>query len=339
MTTNNKLPQGFTNRPGTMDDVDSAVELFNICSMDIRGKEIFDAFDVRNEWVLPVFNQETDQQLVFNAAGQLVAYGEVWAVSEKPVHPWCWVRIHPEYQGLGIENFLMNWGERRASQVLDIVPPEARVSYRCGTESGYRPLADMYEAHGMNLIRHSFRMRIDMENPPPAPVWPEGLEVRPYNHPDDLYAVYLTDDDAFKDHFGYVEEDHEVAFPRFRHFLTNEKYFDPALWVIVYDGDEIAGISLCMKHSHEDKDVGYLDTLAVRRPWRKRGLGLALLHHSFNMYWQLGFRAVGLGVDAENLSGALRLYKRAGMHVQKQFDLYEKELRAGVELATVALGE
>jgi ribosomal protein S18 acetylase RimI-like enzyme len=77
----------------------------------------------------------------------------------------------------------------------------------------------------------------------------------------------------------------------------------------------------------------------VRRPWRKRGLGLALLNHSFGEFYRRGYRRVGLGVDAQNLTGALRLYEKAGMRADpaRRFSVYEKELRLGVDLAVETL--
>jgi ribosomal protein S18 acetylase RimI-like enzyme len=75
----------------------------------------------------------------------------------------------------------------------------------------------------------------------------------------------------------------------------------------------------------------------VRRPWRKRGLGLALLRVAFREFHGRGYHKVGLGVDAENMTGALRLYEKAGMHVIRQFDLYEKEIRPGRELRVQTL--
>jgi ribosomal protein S18 acetylase RimI-like enzyme len=81
--------------------------------------------------------------------------------------------------------------------------------------------------------------------------------------------------------------------------------------------------------------MGWVSTLGVRRPWRRRGLGLALLQHSVHCFWQNGKQRAGLGVDAENLTGALDLYKKAGMHVHRKFNLYEKELRPGIEIANM----
>ncbi len=109
--------------------------------------------------------------------------------------------------------------------------------------------------------------------------------------------------------------------------------FDPTLWFLAFDGDEIAGASLCTYQM----DYGWVDTLAVRRPWRRKGLGLALLHHSFGEFYRRGTYNVGLTVDSQNLTGATRLYERAGMHVARIYVSYEKELRAGIEMSTQAI--
>ena len=104
---------------------------------------------------------------------------------------------------------------------------------------------------------------------------------------------------------------------------------DSALWAIAWDGDQIAGFSL----NRFRMGIGWVGTLGVRRPWRKKGLGLALLQYSFGEFYKRGNPTVGLGVDASNPTGATRLYQRAGMHVASEFLMYEKELRAGRELS------
>jgi ribosomal protein S18 acetylase RimI-like enzyme len=151
--------------------------------------------------------------------------------------------------------------------------------------------------------------------------------------------VYRADNEAFRDHFGFVEAPFEEGFARFKHFMTDYEGFDPTLWFLAMDGRsaEIAGFSLCRPNSYEDPDLGFVNVLGVRRPWRKRGLGLALLHHSFGEFYRRGKRKAGLGVDAENLTGALRLYEKAGMHIHTAFDLYAKEIRPGREISVESL--
>jgi ribosomal protein S18 acetylase RimI-like enzyme len=99
------------------------------------------------------------------------------------------------------------------------------------------------------------------------------------------------------------------------------------------DGDEIAGVCLCRRDFSEDADMGWVGTLGVRKGWRKRGLGLALLQHAFNVFHQEGKLRVGLGVDAASLTGATRLYEKAGMNVARRYDNYEKVVRPGRDIA------
>ena len=97
--------------------------------------------------------------------------------------------------------------------------------------------------------------------------------------------------------------------------------------VCTADVDQIAGYSLCRSRS----GIGWVGTLGVRRAWRKRGLGEALLLHSSGEFYKRGTKTIGLGVDAENPTGATRLYRKAGMKVAAEYVIYEKELRAGRE--------
>ena len=80
--------------------------------------------------------------------------------------------------------------------------------------------------------------------------------------------------------------------------------------------------------------MGWVDTLGVRRPWRRQGLAEALLYHSFRELRRRGRTSVGLGVDASSLTGATRLYEKAGMRAIRKFTRYEKELRPGTDLKT-----
>ena len=184
-------------------------------------------------------------------------------------------------------------------------------------------------------------MLIEMDAPVPEPVWTEGITLHTFNSEMDAEAVYRAEDDSFRDHFGYVEQPFEDGFKRFKHFVLDAKDFDPTLLFLAMDGPsgEIAGINICRPHSYDDPEMGWVGTLGVRRQWRKRGIGLALLRHSFNEFYRRGKRKVGLGVDAQNLTGALRLYESAGMHVHQAYDQYEKELRPGTEISVQSLQE
>jgi mycothiol synthase len=221
-------------------------------------------------------------------------------------------------------------------QALPNVPVDLRFAPRVGTYREAEQPKKLFDDMGYLPIRSSYTMLIEMDAPVPEPEFPAGILVRTYRPETDAEAVYRAQTDSFRDHFGFVEEPFEEGLEHFRHFWE-QPGFDPTLLFLAMDGDEVAGISLCPPHAIEDSELGWVGTLGVRRPWRKRGIGLALLRYSFNEFYRRGKRKVGLGVDAQNLTGALRLYENAGMHVQQAFDLYEKELRPGVEISVESL--
>jgi GNAT superfamily N-acetyltransferase len=333
-----KLPNGYTTRGATLDDVETAVNLMNAFSYHYLGEREAPVEAIRKEWASPGFDPMTDVRLVFSPEGQAVGYVEVWTNANPPVHPWVWWCTHPEHPANGLSGYLLDWAEARARSAIPRCPEGARVAFRAGTDSLIAPAKTAMEAHGLSSIRRHYQMRIEMTAPPPEPIWPDGIRLKVFDmENDDAAAVYRADVEAFRDHFGFIEQPFEEAFARFMHFMASEDSYAPGLWFLAMAGDQIAGICLNRKQSYENPQIGWVNTLGVLRPWRKRGIGLALLQHSFGEFYRRGYRKVGLGVDGQNLTGALRLYERAGMHAHRQFDLYEKELRPGREISVESL--
>jgi ribosomal protein S18 acetylase RimI-like enzyme len=181
----------------------------------------------------------------------------------------------------------------------------------------------LHENEGYKPIRYSWRMEITLDASPSTPVWPAGIELRPFILSEHNQTVFEAHEEAFRDHWGYTPG----TFERWQHHLTSREEFDPSLWFIAWDGGQVAGYSLCRYRM----GIGWVGTLGVRRAWRKRGLGLALLNHSFGEFHRRGQPVIGLGVDAANPTGATRLYQKAGMHVANEYVIYEKEFRPGRE--------
>ena len=332
------LPEGFTVRGARLEDVEPALVLFNRWARSvIREDEITDADAIRTEWKSPSFDPMEDIRLVFAPNGEMVVYIEVWTTQKPSVHPWMWGRVHPEYENMGVGTYLLAWAEEHAKKVLDEIPAELRFAPRVGIYRQADASKKLFEDMGFQRIRSSYTMRINMDAPPPAPQWADGITLRTYNPETDLESVYRAVDESFSDHFGHITTPFEEGLERFKHFSMGYEGFDPTLWFLAMDGNEVAGISLCRKNSYDNPDLGWVNTLGVRRAWRKRGIGLALLRHSFGELYRRGKRIAGLGVDAENLTGALRLYESAGMHAHLSFDLFEKEIRAGKEISVQSL--
>jgi mycothiol synthase len=332
-----ELPEGFTARGATMNDVEQAMALFNRWSRAVIGRDEFtDMESIRDEWKAPGADPAEDVRLIFSPDGELMGHIEVWPTARSLVHPELWARLDPRYEDRGIGTWMMHWAEQRALRALPGVPAGLRFAPHVGTYRQAEKAKKLFEDMGYRHIRSFYHMVIEMDAPVPEAEFPEGIILRTYNPETDAEAVYRAEQDAFRDHFGFVEEPFQEGLKRWKYNREHEG-FDPTLYFLAMDGDEIAGINLCRPHSFYDPDRGWVRSLGVRRRWRKRGLGLALLRHSFNEFYRRGKRKVGLGVDAENLTGALRIYEGAGMHVDQAFDTYEKELRPGTEISVQAL--
>ncbi|NOH00792.1 MAG: GNAT family N-acetyltransferase [Chloroflexi bacterium] len=285
----------------------------------------------------PGFDPARDIRLVFSPDERLVGFIEVWTTAKPPVHPWIWGRVHPDFGGLGIGTWLLQWAEAHACRVLDNLPADLRFAPRMGTYRIDAEAKKLFEDRGFKHIRSSYQMRIEMDEAPPVPVWSEGITLKTGGH-EEIPAIYAAFEESFRDHFGHIQEPFEEGLARFTHFMQSDGS-DSSMWFLAMDGGEIAGISLCRPESYEDVEMGWVNILGVRRPWRKRGLGLALLLHSFGEFYKRGKYKAGLGVDAENLTGALRLYEKAGMSVHLVFDTYEKTIRPGREISVESLPE
>ncbi len=333
------LPAEFIVRPAEMSDIETAVALFNAASLAQTGREEFAVADIRAEWELENFHLDTATRVVVSPAGDLVGYVEVWDTRATPVSPWVWGRVHPQFEGLGIGTCLLAWAEVRCGEVLPRVPAEALVTMRCGTLSTHEPSKALLTGYGMEPTRSFYTMKIDLAAEPVTAVFPANIRVISLPNRDDLRAVMNATTDAFRDHWGFIASPEEDELHHWQQWVSSDHLFDPSLWFLAMDGNEIAGVSLCRTSSHENPDMGWVNSLGVRRPWRRNGLALALLQHSFGELYRRGRRSVGLGVDADSLTGATRLYEKAGMHVARQFINYEKVLRPGVDLRTQTLHE
>ena len=331
------LLPGYSVRPVVMDDLPAMVDLFNAFSRHQVDMDLFTVERLAPEWTHPVMNLETNTLAVFTQDHQPVGYMEFWDMSEPHVSLFGWGSVHPDHFGKGISSFLVDWVVQRARENVHLAQEGARVGLRIYAESHNQAARSLFTGCGFQDIRTSYWMRIDFDQPPQSAQMPEGISVRPVQGEEDERAALFAAYEAFKDHWGHVDEPFESAYQRRRHFMDNDPDYDPSLWFMAMEGNQVAGVSLCQSSLDGNPDLGWVSTLGVLRPWRKRGLGLALLQHSFSELHKRGRSAVGLGVDASSLTGATRLYEKAGMRVSRRSTLYELELRPGKDLTTQSI--
>ena len=333
-----QLPAGYTARPVTMSDLEAAVDLFNRYSRAVEGVDQITVESLRHEWEMPVFNIETDTMAVFTEDGQIVAYNEFYA-SAPYVRYHSWGLTDHAHQARGLGSFLVEWMQERGRRTLEKAPADARVTLGQSFNHKVEPAGRLLAANDMKMVRNFYTMQIDFDGDPQPANLPEGITIRTVENDDDFRAAVHGVYESFRDHWGMVDEPFDSFLKRWNENVKTDPKFDQSLWFLAMDGDEVAGVSLCWDHIDEDPERGWVGSLGVRRPWRKHGLGLALLQYSFVTLAKRGKPRVGLGVDASSLTGATRLYERAGMRVVRQFDVYEIELRAGKDYTTQTVEE
>ncbi len=178
--------------------------------------------------------------------------------------------------------------------------------------------ADLFERHGFTPVRRFYDMAIELEAAPIVPALPEGFTLGAFRT-EDARPFHKTLDAAFQDMWGHQS----IAFDRWWEEKQRAHDFDPTLWFMVRDGDEIAAT---IRNDPERNGGGYVAALGVARPWRGNGLGRALLLRTFAEFYSRGVSRVTLGVDAQSPTGATKLYESVGMTIENAFVCYEKEL-------------
>ncbi len=341
MTANQQasITEKFTVRPATLDDIETYHSLYSKYMVETHGQCNMTIEEVKSEWDVPTFKIPESTLAVFTPKGQLIGIVEIWDNFDKPVNPYMFGYVDPDFRGQGIGTDLMQWAEERAKKVFDRVPEDARVIIRTHSLSTNTTQKELLENHNFISVRSSLTMLIEMDEAPPAPVWPEGVSTTTYAEKPDMRTFMAAFREAWRDHRGYVERPLQETIEEWQHIIDTDPHFDPTTWWLAMGDENLAGVLLGWPVAQDDPDKGVVEVLGVLRNYRRKGLGLALLRQFFGELWKRGIRKADLSVDGSSLTGANRLYEHAGMHVHQIHHAYEKELRPGKELTKQSIEE
>lgn len=325
-----QLPAGYTSRPARREDAEAVLAIYHSVSLAIVGEIEETIDDILHEWDSPELDLARDTRVVVDASDRIIGYG-VLSSAGRPHLPIADLYTHPALResDTHTEPYLIAWAVERARENLPLVSPELRVAvqaYAYHEDVDYKP---NLEAAGFRSVRHFFTMRIHFAQPPQPGALPAGFRVRVATRDEDWRPIFDVRRDAWRDHFGYVEGPYEQDYQRWKQGW--EERFAPGCWLLIEDDQTIAGICLCEPTYGGDEGHGWIQTVGVRRAYRQRGLAMALLQHAFVALYAMGRTGVSLGVDASSPTGAVRLYERAGMHIAKRAEMYELELRPGID--------
>jgi mycothiol synthase len=243
---------------------------------------------------------------VVEEAGRPIAFG--WHATHGEISVALGV-VHPETRGRGLGSSLVDAGERRAREA-----GAKRLHYVVlGRDAAG---LELLAAHGFREVRRFFEMAIELDGRPQSPAVPEGMTIETFRE-DEAEAFHRALEEAFQDHWEHQSRPWEAWWEQKR----TAPDFDPTLWFLIRDGGEIAATA---RNDPNRNGGGWVAALGVRRAWRGKGLGKALLLHTFGEFHRRGVNRVSLGVDAENPTGATKLYESVGMTPEVEQVVFEK---------------
>jgi ribosomal protein S18 acetylase RimI-like enzyme len=267
--------------------------------------------------------------IIAEAHGEMVGYGRVWSWQE-PNGTRLYGHIgflRPLWRRQRIGTTMLHWMQARLHEIAATHEQDGERFFSAFASDGEAGTNALLLADGYTPVRYSYDMvRPTLDDLPDAPL-PAGLEIRPVE-PEHYRLIWDAADEAFQDHWGYspsTEADYQG-------WLNDPVIFTPQLWRVAWDVEtnQVVGqVRSFINHAENAKynrKRGYTEFISVRRPWRKRGVARALIVESFKVLRDQGMTEAALGVDAENLSGALRVYESVGFRVVKRSTAYRKPL-------------
>ncbi|MBE0686039.1 MAG: GNAT family N-acetyltransferase [Anaerolineaceae bacterium] len=325
-----ELKKDYQIRPARMDDAQEVADLFNRCSQEIIQKDEFEAGELTAGWESESLEMEKDTIMVRDH-DTLIAYGDVWGVLPPYVRVNTWVRVHPAYKNRGIGWVLNQWTEARArefTQKADKHLQTFTVNYmNINDHASIQLLTDL----GAKPVRYSFVMEGELPEEISVPVLPEKITIRKID-PAEYKKVYYLKEEAFEDHWGHIGTTVEEGIKEFESEHLQDPNYDPDLWFAAEANGEMIGMIFGSKSTPFGPDYGWVSILGVKREWRHRRIGKALMLHFFQIIKEKGSHKVGLSVDSDSLTGATQLYESVGLRVIEQYVRMEKILKDGIDL-------
>lgn len=298
------------------EDDHSVLALMRAYDAAVSGEPDTDLDDIHHDW--GSIDLTRDAWLIYDDQHGLIAYAAILPHQNDALRLDIYTApelIASKLPGMLLEHCLESSPKIQA----DTGAQGARrlVAYILHSNLHYR---EVFEQAGFRAVRYIFQMRMQMDEPPHTPTWPDGIRVRTFIPGEDDRATYELIQEAFE-RPGHVR----YGFDSWKKHMLRPGSYRPELWKLAMDADELVGV--CLGFDYPDE--GWVRQLGVTEEWRGRGLGSALLRDAFATFYELGKRRVGLTTESDN-PDALNFYKRVGMKVRRRYDEYVKPLVSDV---------
>ena len=308
------LPSGYSARPATTADFEQIYKLIHDYDVSVVGYSDFAMDDLRELFHEEHFEPERDTRLVVDDRDGAVAYTMLWGREPHQRYA-AFAVVHPDHLGRGLGRHLLSFLE---SRMPDHVVDDSGAILWNWVDLEDEAAQRIVEAAGFAEVRRHYTMLVDVAGSEPAADDPEGISIRTCTE-EDAEVVHRLINETFAEHWGFTPISYETW--RKQAYERTDTNLD--MWFLALEGDEPVGVLV----GRPMEDMGWVADLGVRKRWRKRGIASALLKRSFADFKRRGLHKIGLGVDASNETGAVRLYEQVGMKASRVYLTYEKVYR------------
>jgi mycothiol synthase len=291
----------------------------NLVEAHDRVEEGISVEELRVEFGEPGFDPLRDLRLWEDEHDQLVGFAQLWAVEDTADNDgFVWFKVHPAHRTGLIEPQMFAWAEQQLRE-------RRRTKLRVSARDVETERQALIEQHGFMPVRYFLRMHRALNEPIPAPIFPEGYTLRDGNHDPQAWAELYNE--SFVDHFNFHPHDAEFV----RHWQHDPDYRPELNLVAVAPDGTLAAFAWCHISVEQNKRTGRREgsvgLLGTRRGHRRIGLGRAMLLAGMQRLREAGMANATLGVDASSPTGATVLYESAGFATFYSRTLYSREIR------------
>ena len=309
------LPAGYTHRPASLDDVELIGALIGRSEAALGLREEDSTSFLRWAMALPYVELERDS-LIVESEGEAAGFGGVVRDPAAVGSSLDWFGVvDPAHLGRSLGDGIVRWALAVAS-MRD--PEEGPFVVRANIPAPDASAHALLARHGLTHVRTMWTMHREVAGAEAAAP-PAGVTIRRFETGRDERTFWEVSEASFEGHYGHVPS----PFESWEGEWYRSDDWDPDRVLLAERDGAVVG-ELAWVGSGAD---GYIASVGVLEAHRGRGIARALLRTAFVDIAGAGLTSATLSVDTENATGAVGLYRSAGMDVVRESHIFERAER------------